>query len=322
MIITHKINMDLQIRNTPHRLTMVQCDTDTRIVVLEMTSGGKLWEPGTVDRVLVRYRKSDGTGGSYDSKPDGSVAWSLIGTELELWMAPQVLTVPGLVEMQAAMFREEKCLATFCFQITVEADPSVGAVESEDYINWCQWAQQELEKHLKYIQESGEFRGACFYPSVDEDSWLRWSNDIGLENPEPVKLSDILAVKLEDDGYLKLSGGTMNGPIELAAPEAENHAVNKGYVDAKHFSGVVTLSAAGWTKADAGYTQTVNLNGVLSSDWPHYGVVYSETPATALQEKAAFARVDDLRTDDGSVTFVCYGDAPEQDLMIQMEVNR
>jgi len=322
MIITHTINMDLQIRNTPHRLTMVQCDTDTRIVMLEMTSGGKLWEPGTVDRVLVRYRKSDGTGGSYDSKPDGTSAWSLNGAKLELWMAPQVLTVPGLVEMQAAMFREERCLATFCFQIAVEADPSVGAVESEDYVNWTQWAKQELEKHLKYVQQSGEFRGACFYPSVDENSWLRWTNEIGLENPEPVKLSDILVVKLEDDGYLKLSGGTMNGPIVLEAPEAEDHAVNKAYVDAKRFSAQVTLPAGGWIQAETGFTQTVAVEGILSSDWPHYAVMYSDAAQTALQEKAAFARVDDLWTAEGSVTFFCFEEAPGMDLVIQMEVNR
>ena len=319
MIIMHKVNMDLQIRNPSPRLAMAQCDTDTRIVVLTLLSGGILWEPGDVDNVMVRYRKSDGTGGSYDTLPDGNCAWAIDGSVLSLWMAPQVLTAAGLVEMQAAMFSGKECLATFCFQITVEADPSIGAVESEDYVNWTHWAQTELEKHLRYMQESGEFRGACFYPSVDENACLCWNNDFGLDNPEPVKLSDILVVKLEDDGYLKLAGGTMNGPIVLDAPEASGHAANKAYVDGKHFSVTVELPASGWVQEETGYTQTVAVDGILESDWPHYGVVYSDA---AQKEKMAFAQVDDLRTMDGSVTFFCFAEVPKQDLVIRMEVNR
>lgn len=319
MIIMHKVNMDLQIRNPSPRLAMAQCDTDTRIVVLTLLSGGTQWMPGNVDNVMVRYRKSDGTGGSYDTLPDGNCAWTINGSELSLWMAPQVLTAAGLVEMQAAMFSGEQCLATFCFQITVEADPSIGVVESEDYVNWTHWAQAELEKHLRYMQESGEFQGACFYPSVDENACLRWSNTFGLPNPEPVKLSDILVVKLEDDGYLKLAGGTMNGPIVLSSPEESNHAANKAYVDGKHFSAAVALPASGWVAGENGYTQTVAVTGILESDCPHYGVVYSEA---AQQEKLAFSRVDDLQTTDGFVTFSCFAEAPGQDLLIQMEVNR
>lgn len=322
MLIIHQITMDLQNRSPVPRMTMPQCDTYTRVVAIDMRSGGVQWQPDGVENVVVRYRKRDGTGGSYDTLPDGVIAWSLNENELSLWMAPQVLTVAGLVEMQAAMYCGQECLATFCFQIAVEADPSLGAVASEDYVNWAEWAKMELEKHLRYVQESGQFRGACFYPSVDENANLCWSNDFGLENPEPVALSDILVVKLEDDGYLKLAGGTMNGPIVLAEPEEESHAANKGYVDGKHYEATVTLAAADWVQGTESITQTVEVEGILSGDWPHYTVVYSESMETALLEKAAFARVDDLQTQDGSVTFSCFDSAPGVDLVIRMEVNR
>lgn len=322
MIIVHKINMDLQIQSVPPRVNMVQCDTNTRVVAINLTSAGTAWQPSAVDNVLVRYRKSDGTGGSYDTLPDGTKAWSMNESEMCIWMAPQVLTAPGLVEVQAAMLCETECLATFCFQVTVEADPSFGAVESEDYVSWAEWSKQELEKHLKYVQESGEFRGACFYPSVDENANLCWTNDFGLENPTPVSLSDILVVKLEDDGYLKLAGGTMNGPIVLANPEEEGHAANKGYVDGKHFATTVTLTADAWIQGTDSFTQTVEVEGILETDWPHFCVVYSGTKETALLEKAAFARVDDLQTENGAAIFSCFADAPGVDLVVHLEVNR
>ena len=252
MIVTHEIDMDLQIRGIPPRLAMAQCDTDTRIVALRLLSGGESWIPGAVDRVLVRYRKSDGTGGSYDTMPDGGIAWELEENALRLRMAPQVLTAAGIVEMQTAMFQGEKCLATFCFQIAVEADPSIGAVESEDYVNWVQWAEAEAKRLLGELLDSG-------------------------------------------------------------------YAVNKTYVDGKRFSAEVTLTAGGWVQGEEGWTQSVAVEGILESDWPHYGVVYSEE---AQKEKLAFARVDDLRTEDGGITVFCFGKAPEQDLVIRLEVNR
>ena len=130
MIVTHKHNMDLTIRGETLRLNMVQGDINARAVELTLTADGAAWTPEGVETVLLRYRKCDGTGGSYDTLPDGTAAWHLEGNLLTLLAAPQMLAVPGLVEVQAALMKGTACIATFPFQIVVEADPSAGVVES------------------------------------------------------------------------------------------------------------------------------------------------------------------------------------------------
>ena len=80
-----------------------------------------------------------------------------------------------------------------------------------------------------------------------------------------------------------------------------------------------TLLAAGWVGNEAPYTQTVAVDGILTTDCPHYGVAYTDAYAA---EKEAFALIDDLETADGSVTFTCFDEKPQVDLNIQLEVNR
>ena len=92
----------------------------------------------------------------------------------------------------------------------------------------------------------------------------------------------------------------------------------KTYADGKHMTATVSLPFDGWN-GTAPYTQTVALEGILATDQPHYGVVYSENWEA---EKEAFSLVDELDTADGSVTFTCFSEKPHIDLTIQLEVNR
>lgn len=108
---------------------------------------------------------------------------------------------------------------------------------------------------------------------------------------------------------------------DLAAVEGGTYYASREYVDSLHLEKTVELYAAGWS-GSAPYTQTIAVDSILSSDTPHYGVIYSNDTDTALSEKEAFALVDDLDTADGSVTFTCFEDKPEVDLTIQLEVNR
>lgn len=103
---------------------------------------------------------------------------------------------------------------------------------------------------------------------------------------------------------------------QARAEEAENNA--KGYADSLHKIFTVAVPASGWS-ASAPYTQTIAVEGILATDTPHWGVVYSDA---ALAEKEAFSVVDELDTAAGSVTFTCYEEKPGVDLTILMEVNR
>ena len=146
---------------------------------------------------------------------------------------------------------------------------------------------------------------------------------------EPIVDSDS-ATKKYTDAKLPKSGGTMTGPIVMGGnkvtglgdPEAAGDGATKGYVDGKHFLATVSLPAAGWAGDAAPYTQTVAVPGILETDTPHYGVIYSGTAEEKGLQKEGFALVDDLDTEAGSVTFTCFEEKPTVGLTIQLEVNR
>ena len=109
---------------------------------------------------------------------------------------------------------------------------------------------------------------------------------------------------------------TAAGNAQTRAENAEANA--KIYADSLHKIFTVAVPASGWS-ASAPYTQTIAVEGILATDTPHWGVVYSDA---ALAEKEAFSVVDELDTAAGSVTFTCYEEKPGVDLTILMEVNR
>ena len=129
---------------------------------------------------------------------------------------------------------------------------------------------------------------------------------------------------------LPKAGGTMTGDIvmggkqitDLANPTENAHAANKGYVDEKRKVFTTTLTANDWEGDTAPYIQRIGIEGILSTDRPHYSAVYDADQDTRLAQKEAFAMVDDLDTEDGAVIFTCFEDKPEVNIPIQMEVHR
>ena len=118
------------------------------------------------------------------------------------------------------------------------------------------------------------------------------------------------------------AGGTMTGALNVLDPTENAHAANKGYVDEKRKVFTTTLTVNDWEGDAAPYTQRIGIEGILSTDKPHYGAVYDEDQETRLKQKEAFVLVDDLDTEDGAVIFTCFEDKPEVNIPIQMEVNR
>ena len=135
--------------------------------------------------------------------------------------------------------------------------------------------------------------------------------------------------RLAPDGSVAMTGDMDMGSnkiTKLADPDAETDGANKRYVDSRRFVTDVTLSAGAWTTTAEGgkppYSQKVAVSGILATDRPHYGVVYSDIEDTRLSEKESYAYIDDLDTEDGFVTFTCFEKKPTVTLNIQMEVNR
>lgn len=173
--------------------------------------------------------------------------------------------------------------------------------------------------------------------NVDHDMEALRASVTGAENSAAsahelaIEARDLADGRVAPDGSVPMTADfnmDNNRIINVADPEEEDDAVNKKYVDSKvgavTLSFEVTLNKSNWasTTGDAPYTQSVNVADVLSTDKPHYSVVYSENVETAKAEKDAFALVDDLDTETGKLTFTCFDERPEVNLTIQLEVNR
>ena len=114
-------------------------------------------------------------------------------------------------------------------------------------------------------------------------------------------------------------------PDDLAAlicPDVEDPTPADAFRGVAAHKFLVNLYAAAWEGVSAPYTQTVAVDDILTTDTPHYSVVYSVEQEARLAQKEAFSFVDDLETTNGLVTFTCFEEKPIIDLTIQMEVNR
>lgn len=74
-----------------------------------------------------------------------------------------------------------------------------------------------------------------------------------------------------------------------------------------------------WTGSVPPYTQTISISGILSTDTPIIGVVYSSTLATAIAQKEAWGLIGDIETNNGSITVKCFGDKPTVAIPIQLK---
>lgn len=151
-------------------------------------------------------------------------------------------------------------------------------------------------------------------------------NETDITDLETSKADKILT------GYTKPSTGgaltptdTVNealGKLEanLDAAEADIAALDAGKAETATYT--ITLTAAGWQGAAAPYTQTVAVAGILATDEPIVGPVYSDTLATAISQKEAWSMVSDADAAAGSIVFECFEDKPAVDIPIQIKVVR
>lgn len=131
-IVSKTIDMDLAVRGITPVVHAVQGDVN-RVLYVNFFENKT---PYNVEGLsyTIQYSKPDGTGGSYDTLPDGTAAGTLFGTTGGFSLAPQVLTVPGIVKINVALINSQRTIHTFSVTIDVEKNPGYG-FESDDYVN-------------------------------------------------------------------------------------------------------------------------------------------------------------------------------------------
>lgn len=144
------------------------------------------------------------------------------------------------------------------------------------------------------------------------------------------------ASKAQDtaDEALPRTGGDMTGGINMGGnkltglpqPVDNNDAATlefvKTHVAEQRFVTEASIYASRWVGADAPYTQSVEVEGILETDIPHIYPVYSDNLDVALDQMEAWQKVAKGKAENGYITFTCYEDKPEAAVPIQIEVIR
>lgn len=138
MNVTQKVTLDLVRRGLDPTVYAIQGDSLSRVLAVELLANGIPWEIPAEAAVLIRYRKPDGTGGTYDTLPDGTRAWSAAENLLTVTLAPQVCTAAGTVEMELTLLMEPAQLTTFRLELRVSGQLPDGA-HSQNYVNLAAW---------------------------------------------------------------------------------------------------------------------------------------------------------------------------------------
>ena len=144
MIITHPLTFHLDRREEAPVLEVVQGDT-ARSIELSLYFGNAPWELPEYATAALRFRKSDGSGGCYDTMSNGSCAYFISGNTVTFRLAPQVTDVAGITELQVVITADGTEISTFTALLSVQADPSLDALQPEQYLNLSGWIQSELD---------------------------------------------------------------------------------------------------------------------------------------------------------------------------------
>ena len=139
MEIIQTVDLNLSFRGIPPKISMVQGDSNTRIIQAHLWDGANTYTIPTGAAVMMRFRKPDGTGGLYD-KTEGGQSVTVSGSTVTVPVATQMLTVAGVVMAEVDIYAagedaaSAQNLASFAF--LVEVAPSVypdAEIISSDY---------------------------------------------------------------------------------------------------------------------------------------------------------------------------------------------
>lgn len=139
MEIIQKVDLNLSFWGIPPKISMVQGDSNTRIIQAQLWDGANPYTIPTGAAVMMRFCKPDGTGGLYD-KTEGGQSVTASGSTVTVPVATQMLTVAGGVMAEVDIYAagedaaSAQNLASFAF--LVEVAPSVypdAEIISSDY---------------------------------------------------------------------------------------------------------------------------------------------------------------------------------------------
>ena len=155
MLITYSIQMDLKNRGMTPLVYAVQNEGASRAIALTMNDGGEPWTIPVGTTAAIRFRKSDGTGGIYDTLPDEETAYEIDGNKVTFYLAPQVLSAAGIATVQLVLMNGSDVLCSFGININVELDVSAGQHGSKDYVNLKNLMSEQIDEYFATHPDAG-----------------------------------------------------------------------------------------------------------------------------------------------------------------------
>lgn len=174
MILTHKITLRLDSREEQHFIDAVQGDS-CRSVEISLLEQGQPWVVPERTSAVVRYRRvPGGTGGGYDTLPDGNAAYSIEENKLTIHLAPQVLSVPGTAELQVTLLCEGAELTCFSIFIRVQGNLGDASEENEGYVNLTEHIRTEVEKTVTELGLTNQGNGIHYIVGDSSSVFGKW----------------------------------------------------------------------------------------------------------------------------------------------------
>ena len=161
MEIIQKVDLNLSFRGIPPKLSMVQGDSNTRIIQAQLWDGANTYTIPTGSAVMMRFRKPDGTGGLYD-KTEGGQSVTVSGSTVTVPVATQMLTVAAsaqnlasfafLVEVAPSVYPDAEIISSDYYSVLTAEIASVLAASTNppkigENGNWYTW-DQSSEKYV------------------------------------------------------------------------------------------------------------------------------------------------------------------------------
>lgn len=253
MKIYHAISIDLAQSDTALPTVVgVEGDSGTHVLELQLLCGGEAWTIPEDASVLLSYVRADGTGGTYDTLPDGGKAWQIRDNVLYVELAQACFAVPTLpreeMQLTVTLLRDDQQLTTRRIALAVERSLMGSDEESATYTSLVSLIHQhvgdltllETENKDDLVAAVNEVLGKCEQSLVSVESVrISESGELlvtltdgqvlsagTLEIPSAAggvssvcgKAPDSagnVAVTAEDVAALPLSGGTMTGDVSM-----------------------------------------------------------------------------------------------------------
>lgn len=237
MIITKTINADLWIRERTQEIYAVQGDSCTRKVAVNLFAGREPWTPEGNVSAVIRFAKPDGTGGSYDTLPNGEKAWALEKNTASFILAPQMLTVPGRVVVQIELLGGSGVIASFPLHILVEENVAAGVTRSENYFSWEQRLAWERNQTLQEAKQSGLFDGPA--------------------GPTPnLQIGTVTTAEPGSEAEATIRGTAEDPIMDLKIPRGADAPIDTALDKPGYAADAAVVGAALAGKAPAGYVET------------------------------------------------------------------